>query len=194
LSGSARITPGQVAVSNIEGALYDGSIKGDAIIKWGSQMSAEGRIELKGADCRQVLQAFGSAFSATGALDTSLAFASQGKDPAELFAAPRVDGTFILRKGAINNVDLLRALQSPSRGGKTPFDELSGEAQGSGNRIAYRNLNLSSGRMRANGAVDISPNAELSGRINVQVGTQAVTVTRGILNVGGSLRNPVLTP
>ena len=123
-----------------------------------------------------------------------MTFASQGQSPAELFAAPRVAATFTLRKGVINNVDVLRALQSPGRGGKTPFDEITGEAQVSGNRIAYRNLALSSGRMKASGAIDVSPNAELSGRINVLVGTQTVTVTRGTLNVGGSLRNPVLTP
>jgi hypothetical protein len=194
LSANARITPGQIAVANIEGTLYNGSLKGDATIKWNNHISAEGRFDLKGADCVQLLQALGAAFNASGALDTSVTFTSEGQSPAELFAAPRVAATFALRKGVINNVDVLRALQSPARGGKTPFDEITGEAQASGNRIAYRNLALSSGRMKASGAVDVAPNADLSGRINVLVGTQTITVTRGTLSVGGNLRNPLLTP
>jgi hypothetical protein len=141
-----------------------------------------------------LLQALGKAFNASGALDTSGTFASQGQTLAELFAAPRVVATFTLRKGVLDNVDVLRALQAPGRAGKTPFDEISGDAQLSGNRLAYRNLNLSSGRMKANGAIDISSNAELSGRIAVLVGTQTSTAARGVLNVSGTLKSPLLSP
>ena len=189
------MTPGQIVVSSIEGTFSNGSIKGEATIKWGGNINAEGQFNLKGADLGQLLPAFASGFSATGTLDTNVKFASQGQKPAELFAAPRLDATFTLRKGVINNVDMMRSLQSPGRAsGKTQFDEITGEAQVSGNRIAYRNLKLSSVPMKANGAIDISPHSELSGRINVLVGTQTIIVTRGTLNVGGSPSNPLLTP
>src|SRR5262249_17685032 len=195
LSGSARITSGQAVVSGFDGTLYNGSVKGEATIKWGSNINAEGRFNVKGSDLGQLLPAMASAFSASGALDTNATFASEGQTPGELLAAPRVNATFTLRKGTINNVDVMRALQAPGRtSGKTQFDEITGEAQVEGNRIAYRNLRLNSAPMQASGAIDVLPNSDLSGRITVQVGTRTTTVARGTLNVGGSVRSTQLTP
>jgi uncharacterized protein involved in outer membrane biogenesis len=195
LSGNMRGLPGQVAISGIVGTLYSGSITGEATVKWGRQINVDGQFNMTGVDLGQLLPAVASGFNASGALDASMTLSNESKNFVESFAAPRVAATFTLRKGVINNVDMVRALQSGSnRGGKTPFDEIRGEAQVSGNHIAYRNLNLNSAQMKASGAIDVSPKAELSGRINVLVGSQTVTVARGTLNVGGSVKNPVLNP
>ena len=190
-----RILPGQVRISSIDGTLYGGSIKGETTVKWGSQADADGRFNLAGVDLGQLLPAIGSGFSASGALDANMTFSSQGMKFVELFAAPRVTATFALRKGVINKIDVGRALQSSSgHGGKTPFDEITGEAQVAGGRTAYRNLNLNSASMKASGAIAVSPKAELSGRINVLLGTQTAIVARGTLNVSGSSMNPLLAP
>ena len=42
--------------------------------------------------------------------------------------------------------------------------------------------------------IDVSPAAELSGRINVVLGTQTTNFARGTLNVGGSLKDHLLSP
>ena len=93
----------------------------------------------------------------------------------------------------LNNVDLVRAVQSGSRtgqrGGKTSYVEITGEAQSAGNRVAWRNLKLTAGPLNANGSLDVSPTAEIAGRIVVQVGSLA----RGNLNVSGALKDPLLT-
>ena len=124
-------------------------------------------------------------------------FSTQGQSVAELFAAPRVTATFTLQKGTLNNVDLVRAIQSATRGGnrggKTQFVEISGEAQSAANRIAYRNLKLLAGPLTATGTLDVSPTAELGGRLNVQMGTATVVIARGVLNVGGALKDPSLS-
>ena len=101
-------------------------------------MAADGELSLKGADVAQVLAGFTRDFVASGTLDTSMKFTAQGQTPDELFAAPRVAATFTLQKGTLNNLDLVRAIQSTSRGGlrggKTPYNELTGDAQSAGNR------------------------------------------------------------
>ncbi len=197
LSGTAAISRQQVAVTNIDGRVYNGALKGAVTVNWPGALHAEGDFSLKGADVGQVLSAFTREFIASGVLDASAKFTTQGQAPADLFAAPRVTATFTLQKGVLNNVDLVRAIQSPSRtglrGGKTQFNEITGEAQVAGNRIAYRNLRLASGPLNAAGAVDVSPAADLSGRISVQVGSQTVTVARGTLNLGGNLKGPLLS-
>ena len=43
------------------------------------------------------------------------------------------------------------------------------------------------------GAIDVSPAAELSGRLNLVLGSQTVTVARGTLKVSGSLKDPLLS-
>ena len=78
-------------------------------------------------------------------------------------------------------------------GGKTPYNEIGGDAQTSGNRIAYRNLKLTAGPLTASGTLDVSPAAELAGKLSVQFGTQAVAAARGVLTVGGALKDPLLS-
>ena len=68
-----------------------------------------------------------------------------------------------------------------------------GVAQAAGGRIALRNLKLSSGPMNGTGAVDVAPGGELSGRLNLVLGSQAVTIAKGSLNVSGSLKDPQLS-
>jgi len=64
-----RIGRDRVTVSDIEGTLYNGSFKGDGTVKWGSQIDGDGRFNLKGVEVGQLLPAFRSAFTASGALD-----------------------------------------------------------------------------------------------------------------------------
>ena len=106
-----------------------------------------------------------------------------------------MDGAFTVSGGELNNVDLVRALQTARaaglRGGKTRFDNLTGTLQINGNNYSYRQLQLTSGPMSASGNVDVSAGA-LSGRINAELGTKGVVVARGALAPTGTLRDPVL--
>ena len=47
--------------------------------------------------------------------------------------------------------------------------------------------------MNGTGAVDVAPGGELSGRLNLVLGSQAVTIAKGSLNVSGSLKDPQLS-
>ena len=47
--------------------------------------------------------------------------------------------------------------------------------------------------MNGTGAIDVSPTAELSGRLNLALGSSAVTVARGSLQVSGHLKDPLLS-
>ena len=195
-SATATISGDQATISAFEGRVFSGALKGTATLKWGNAMTVEGELSLKGADVAQVLAGFTRDFTASGTLETTMKFTAQGRTPDELFAAPRVTATFTLQKGTLNNLDLVRAIQSTSRsglrGGKTPYTEITGDAQSAGNRIAYRNLKLAAGPLNATGAVDVSPTAELAGRLNVQLGTASVSIARGVLNVSSGMKDPLL--
>ena len=78
------------------------------------------------------------------------------------------------------------------RGGKTGFNTLAGSMRLANQSYTYRQLQLSSGPMRASGNVDIGPNGELSGRISAELGSKSVIVARGNLALTGHLKTPVL--
>jgi hypothetical protein len=139
---------------------------------------------------------FTRAFSATGTLTANATYLLQGTTLQNLFADPRVEANFNIEKGSINNVDIIRAIQAPSRdgvrGGKTGFNALAGSMRLANKSYAYRQLQLSSGPMNASGNVDVAPDGGLSGRISTQLGSKTVIVARGNLVVTGNLKSPVL--
>jgi hypothetical protein len=106
-----------------------------------------------------------------------------------------MDGTFAIASGELNNVDIVRALQSSraagQRGGKTRFENLTGSVQVSGNEYSYRQLQLTSGPMNASGNIDVS-DGNLSGRINAELGTKGGVVARATMTTSGKLSDPVL--
>ena len=127
-----------------------------------------------------------------------MTFTLHGGSLAGLFTHPRIEASFNVEKGVLNNVDVVRAIQSPSRdgvrGGKTNFDVLAGTVEVNGDHYSYRQMRLTSGPMNATGSFDLAPGGDLSGRINAELGTKSIVVARGTLNVAGNLKAPLLKP
>ena len=198
LSGTAIVDRKQAAISNIDARVANGTLGGTITLGWDDkQFRAQGELNLKGADLAQLLPAFTREFQSTGLLEATTKFSSQGATLDELFNAPAASSAFVATKGTLNNIDLVRAIQSrsktPQRGGRTPFNEITGEAQASGGRLAFRNLKLVSGPMNGNGSVDVGAGGELSGRLDLVLGSQSTVVARGVLQLGGSLKDPQLS-
>ncbi len=198
LAATASITGDQMVITGIEGRVFEGALKGAVTVQWKTNLTAEGDLSLKGADLTSALAGFTRDFNASGILETAFKFSAQGQTPSELFAAPRVNGNFTLQKGVLNNIDLVRGIQSTSRsglrGGKTPYTEIAGDVQSAAGRISYRNLRLTAGPLNATGVLDVLPNSELTGRLNVQLGTQSISIARGTLNIGGDMKGSAARP
>ncbi|HSD61091.1 MAG TPA: hypothetical protein VLC55_09580, partial [Burkholderiales bacterium] len=103
---------------------------------------------------------------------------------------------FILRDGALANLDLARAAaagnKEPVQGGSTAFGELAGTLSASGEQFLVRQLRLRSDALAANGNLESAPGRGLSGRLAVD--SKAAGPGRGIFSLSGTLREPVLTP
>jgi hypothetical protein len=79
------------------------------------------------------------------------------------------------------------------KGGDTHFDEFSGHLSVDPRGYHLTGLNISSGVLKAQGEMSISPKQELSGRIEVAVkGASALVSTP--LAVSGTVQNPTLFP
>ena len=94
------------------------------------------------------------------------------------------------------NIDLIRAIQSPAagalRGGRTQFETLNGSLQIGGGAYAYRGLQLASGALNANGALDINAGGNLSGRLNAELASRNNVVAKAQLTIGGTVQDPQL--
>ena len=193
LSAKAVAGADALAISEIEGHLYGGSLNGAATVKWSRNWSVEGEVGVKQVGLESATPPFTPDIFLSGKLDANIRFAAAAEAAEKLFAAPRVDATFSVRKGEIGNMDLARAVQSPSRdglrGGRTKFEnEFTGTLQVTDNRFLFRNLRMTSGVFAATGNAELSAAKELSGRINVDLGGRI----RGGLTLGGKLKDPLL--
>jgi hypothetical protein len=195
LEASGTITGDSALLDSIKGRVGGGTFSAQLKASWGGTIQASGDLKLENGKLLLLMPAFTRNFSALGTLNLTATYALRRNEIKSLFDNMRLDGTFTVAGGELNNVDIVRALQSAraggQRGGKTRFDTLSGTINVEGNLYSFRQLQLNSGPMNASGAVDINDGV-LNGRINAELGTKGVVVARGALAATGTLSNPVL--
>ena len=197
LTIKAVATRNQVRVEKFESLLYGGAAKGSALIVWGGPWSLDGEVETQRIGIQGLMEVFTRDARSTGQLEAKLRYSMSSQGLTTLFDSPKVDGSFDIKKGDLDGVDLVRALQSGGRGvtqgGATRFEEISGTVALNNGRYQYRNLKLSSGLLSAAGAFDISPNKDVSGRISVELRSQAAQI-KGNYVVDGGLKAIALRP
>jgi hypothetical protein len=187
----------QIRVESFESLLYGGAAKGSAIIIWGGPWSVDGEVTSERISMQDLMAVFTRESKSTGQLESRLRYSLSSQGLSTLFDLPKVDGSFSIKKGDLDGVDLVRALQSGGRGvtqgGATRFEEISGNLVLANGRYQYRNMRLSSGLLSANGAFDVSASKDVNGRISVELRSQAAQI-RGNFVVDGNLKAIVLKP
>ena len=197
LTVKAVATHNQIKVEKFESLLYGGAAKGSAVIVWGGPWSMDGEVATERIDLRDLMELFTRDARSTGQLESKLRYSLSSPGLATLFDSPKVDGSFDIKKGDVDGVDLVRALQSGGRGvtqgGATRFEEISGALALANGRYQYRNIKLSSGLLSATGVFEVSPHKDVSGRISIELRSQAAQI-RGNFVVDGDLKAIVLKP
>ena len=196
IEATGTMTGDSVHLDAIKGRVGGGAISGQLKANWGSSIQASGDFKLENGRLAVLIPAFTRNFTALGTLNLTANYALGADSMKTLFDTARLEGAFTISGGELNNVDIVRALQSAraggQRGGKTRFDTLSGTVSVNGSHYSYRQLQLASGPMNANGSVDVTDGA-LNGRVNAELGTKSgQVVARGSLAATGTLRDPVL--
>jgi len=161
---------------------------GDARIAWRSGWQAQGKLVAKTI----TIQNMGKALS--GDMDGTASFRMQAASLSGLAESAALDGTFAVKKGTINGVDIVETARLRSRenlpGGRTHFDELSGNLSVADGVYAFRQLKMDAGVLTATGTLDIA-NQQLSGRILADLSMRA-GMGSVALQIGGATDNPTL--
>ena len=183
-------------IAEFAGKAAGGAVNGVVNADWGADVAVDGRFRVENARIHDLAPAFTSSFAPRGILQANGHYEMKAPTFAALRTSSRVDATFSLARGELTNVDLVRAIQSPRtgtlRGGKTPFDKLTGTVQSARGQYTYRDVNLVSGPLNASGSVSVTPNGDLSGRVHAELGSKGGVVARSILTLGGTLQDPRL--
>jgi uncharacterized protein involved in outer membrane biogenesis len=186
----------QLRFTEVEYTLYGGQGKGTANVSWSAGWSVVGDFELSRLDLDPGMRALRVDIPSEGTLEAKGRYAMRAGSVDTLFNAPEVDASFVVRKGSLSGLDLVRALQAPTRetaGGKTKFDEMSGNFNAAGDRYQYSSVRLQAGLLTATGQLDVQPSGDVNGRAYVELRSSASTV-KGSFRVTGSVKGMTLKP
>jgi hypothetical protein len=178
----------EIALSSVEGQIYGGKVAGSMRASWGKQWAVSGNASLAGVDLVPVQKALGKPAKLSGRLNAEASFATQ---PDGLL----LNGPFEVQGGAYQGVDLAKAGDLTGHAAAddaTPFEELTGVLEIRGRQVRLNELCVRSPKMVAGGTVVISPEQQLSGKLDV-----SVAKTRGFVGVpvalGGTTSEPSMT-
>ena len=172
----------------IEGQAYGGFLSGNAKLNWQKGWQLQGRFEARTFELNKLFPKFG----VTGELAGASNFVASGLKLSKLADTPQMDGTFVVKKGVVNGMDMVetaRGNRQNGSGGRTNFDELTGGFQANGRGQHFQQLKISSGILNASGSFDVNGGGKISGRLSVELKARAGASS---LALSGTLTEPVL--
>jgi uncharacterized protein involved in outer membrane biogenesis len=195
-TASGRLTERELAIHEFNGRLAGGYLQANGTLRWPGQLVAHGGFALQNVRLEELLPALTPHVSAKGVLEAHGRYEMHAESAEALLASTRLDAEFRVSRGEFENLDLVRGFHAPgagsSRGGRTPFERLTGTFHLSPAGYQYRQVRLASGPLNAVGAFEVAPNGKLNGRVNAElvVGTQVAA--RSSFQVEGTVSDPVL--
>jgi len=180
------VTKGELALSEAEARAFGGRLLGNVRLRWSNGWSMEGEFAVRQMDAGKIA----APLLAGGTLQGKGVYSMKGLLPERMILNAQLDGNFTIQKGSITNVDMTRLLQgSSSGGGTTLFSEMSGVVSADANRLLVRQIRMAAGLLNATGQVEMDPQKNLSGRMQIELRAQSVQA-RAMLTVAGTLQNP----
>ncbi len=181
--GRGVAVPERLDLSEFDGKLLEGVLKGKGSLRWDAGWSFEADVELKQIDATRIVPSVLS----SGRLDGGGKVVATAQSGERLFDAPRTEGTFSIGKGQLSNLDLVRMIQTgSSTAGSTSFAEVTGRLTSGPEQIQLRELRLSAGPLSASGNIELTSSDTISGRISAEMDTPA-GVRRGNITLTGSV-------
>ncbi len=193
LNGS--LENGAFTIRSMELRLFDGLIKGVAVLQANTKPTISGEIVFERVNASRLGDALGIGQQFTGETAGKLRFSTTANTWATIFNAIDADGEFTMHRGSIRGIDLAEAVRrvsrTPVQGGATVFEQLSGKIKLTPTNYQFMGLILSSGLMQSSGSIEVSKDLKLNGKMELQMrGT--VNQSRVPISISGPLKIPVV--
>lgn len=184
-------------LSNIDIALYNGKLTGDAVLDWQKNWKLNGKIKVDKLAVKEPSSLVSKSVYLSGNLFGNGSFSSNTKEAGALLDNLNMDFKFKVNDGVLHGVDLVKMasllLKQSEKGGETQFEEFSGVLNMNGKQYQLKDIKISSGLLAANGQVKVKPNKELDGKMEVEV-KKGVSLAAIPLDVSGTVSNPTVLP
>ncbi|HEU4708377.1 MAG TPA: AsmA family protein [Methylophilaceae bacterium] len=189
LTATGTAEDGKLVLNKVEGSLYGGTFKGIATLNWKSGWQTEGTFEVANIKLDQATSALSQAASMQGSLNGRADFSANATAPTALFDNANVNARFEAQHGEIGGLDLARAASGRQQvGGTTRYDTFSGNWLLKDKSYHLTQLELKAGSLHAQGDLLISPEQEVSGKVQTLL-TLSSRQLQGRFGLAGKLGN-----
>jgi uncharacterized protein involved in outer membrane biogenesis len=195
-SGKGTIAGTTLTLNQWTATAYGGELKGTAQLSWSPRWRLESQFEFVRVETEEMLAAFSDTARVTGLSSGKGRFVSEAGNVDTLLDRPSLSAEFVVKKGTLDGVDLVRALQSGSngtQGGSTRFEQISGKVTVANGQFSYRNVELGAGILTAESDFNIGGDQDVSGRVSVELRSTAQRLSSR-LNISGTLKGILLRP
>ncbi len=176
--------------TSLSGNLYGGSITGVATLSWQNGWQVQGNASFQSIVMKEALPGL----KVTGELEGAAAFALTGANLAQLTSAPHLDGTFRVKDGQIDGIDVAETLRTDTRqaaAGQTHFDTVNGSMRLDSGGMHLKPIKIGAGALSINGAADATLSGALSGHFLVDTSRVRVGLGTLPLRLSGTVTAPV---
>lgn len=192
-AASGSMSDSGMTFPKVDIKLLEGTATGNLKIDWKQGVSIASEFTVEKIKVDQLTEAFSRDIALNGRLEGQFTATASAPTVGELLDSPAIQGVFMVKEGAIGNVDLVQVMRSPgSVGGQTKFGELSGQLRIADGVIHYEKLKLTGGVLLANGNVHVvSKDGALSGGVGAEL-RSSVAQDRANFSVTGKVSRPSL--
>ncbi len=198
LDASGIVNADGLVLSAIDGRLYDGTLAGKLTVGWKKEWTIAGNLDVQQVEIGPVVALYSKQTTISGRLVANPTIDMRAPSASQLADAINLEADFKVENGVLYKIDLAAAPKAllnkdAMKGGDTHFDEFSGHLIVDPGGYYLSGLKISSGVLKAQGELLISPKQELAGRIEVAV-KGALALVSTPLAVSGTIQNPTLFP
>lgn len=192
-----RLASSKFKLKSLYARAYGGKIKARGDISWKSGWAVNATLDGKKVNTGPMLGDLLGRKSITGKFTGYANVRLRSRKAVLLMTNPDLNGEFHFSNGVIYKADLEKATTNFSKdgisGGQTPFEILQGRIVIKNHSMKITNLEIKSPSMEARGDVNVNPQKQLDGVIEVGVRRTATLVSIPI-QVAGTLDEPSLRP
>ena len=188
LKATGELGRDELRLTDLDGRIRGGMLAGNARVNWRSGWRVQGELIAKVVPLERINKLL------SGDMDGTAHFQAQAESLPALSDAVLFNGVFDVKKGMIGGVDIVESTRLRSQeslpGGRTHFDEMSGELFYAKGSYRFSKINIRDSVFQVNGAITVAGQA-LSGRVLSNL-TMRGGMTPVMLLVSGTTDSPSL--
>jgi hypothetical protein len=185
----------ELAVRKLELRVFNGLLQGVAVLRSEKLPEILGEITFERISAKRLGEFLGIGPQFEGEMAGKMTFSGTADSWGAIFSRINASGEFGVRRGILGGIDLAdaarRASATPTNGGMTRFEQLSGTFSFTPTDYRFSNLMLTSGLMQSSGQVEVSRDLQIKGAMEVQM-SGTVNKLRVPLLIHGPLKAPLL--